>query len=809
MRGRAVRTTSGVAFVVALLVIVAMAALGVADRSPPAVPVPPQAPTVEPVIGDIVVANEGIEVHVSNDDDSVGALAIVDRSTGEVVASGLGRSIEMPDGLVYRIPGDVVLRGEPTLARGVSTPLGPAAELRVPFASVDGAFEMDLYVSVPAQAPSFFLQMSVRGAPGAGTSEVVYFRPLDAELGRFGLAEDPLFLSDATTILQSDLVGGEPVEELIGVGSPVYLAGTQPGKAAVFAVLEESTAWPKVTVWRDGETMGVGLEVGPIGRLADGAPYVDDGGGRWSPSLFFDLAPSDTRLAFVRFKRVVDVLYPPPPLPSWFGPQWDSYWAYDLDITEDNVLANATAIDQSFRDLGPWGIIFDAGWYVDGGAPDAAPDVIDAEKFPSGLAPVTAALRRMGMRSILYFSAPYLDTRPSIEGDLAIEGPPEWMSLPGFIARHPEMVRSLSDDPSGPSFMYDFLNPTLVSYIEQLMRLYLRDWGGDGILLDLVGEAGPAVADWERGERAPGGRLPLVAAQSMEVYRVVWEAARAARPDALVEGSWIDPIVSRPYSHSWRYGDELPLFSFVYPFNGLVEKVDYAVTQHEMLGMRPHIGYLRGPAYADEIQRWWMGASLALGAQVGISVDFTDMTSQAAEVYREYLAAYAPFQGTTVFGPGGLKPDWFATSRDGVTYLGIINRGYEPTTVDVQLSDLGLAGALAAAFEPETDQSFLIDGGFSIEMPEQSFRLIVLRDSPGVLWGSRKVSVDARGQARTVDVAPSPLSTGGRLVLWAGDQEVRVDTAGGFFAPLDPVHVVRLSLDDPGAARVTFAPPTR
>ena len=115
------------------------------------------------------------------------------------------------------------------------------------------------------------------------------------------------------------------------------------------------------------------------------------------------------------------------------------------------------------------------------------------------------------------------------------------------------------------------------------------------------------------------------------MYRSVFEAATTAKPGALVEGSWLNPPLSRSYAQTWRYGDEVAEFNFSYPYNGLAQKLDYVILQRQMLGVRPDIGYLRGPGTATRIQQQWMRAGLALGAQFAVAVDFTEMTPEAAE----------------------------------------------------------------------------------------------------------------------------------------------------------------------------------
>lgn len=800
-----------------LLLLVAVtltaAAIGIgitALRNGPPPPTSPAQPTSVPrepatAPDDIVIANERLQLHLGRNDRRTGAVTVIDRRSGSVIGANLGQEIVLPEGASYRLPGDVQLAGEAEVRQGVPTAAGSGQELHLSLGSSDGLLLIDMYILLPDTGDTFFMQSSVRATGQEVAPEnVLYFRMPAAGLGRFSAGEATLFLSDATTVLRRDLYSDGAFEEVIGLGSPVYVGGPG-GGAIVLAWLDEPSRWPLFTLERRAPDLDLRFETGPMGRLADGTVFVDESGAAWSPRLLFDVADRDTRVAFEDYKRVMAALYPQPPLPDWLGPQWDSYWVYDLEINEENTLANAASIDTFFQDLGPWSIIFDAGWYVDSGLPGSAPDVVNEDKFPRGLRPVISSLKSRGIHSILYFSAPYLDSRIAID-PAGFSGPPAWMALSGFIDRYPGLVLSLTADGEGPSYIYNFLQPRMQEYMRYLMRLYLVEFGGDGILLDLVGEAGPSISDPGEDERAPGGRVPLVARQSLEVYESVWNAALTAKPEALVEGSWMNPALSRSFAQTWRYADEVPYFSFAYPYSGLVEHIDYAILQLQMLGMRPHIGYLRGPGTATQIQQWWMGAALALGAQFAIAVDFTELTPERAEVYRSYIAHYKPFAGFTFFGPGALSPYWFATSRDGVTYLGVLNRDEDPRDLSIPLKELGLAnGRPVIAYEPEADAAEFVDDSLFVSLAPETFRFYVLRDTAGPVWGSRSITEGTDGGAATIEVGASPLESGGRVMVYAPASRLEVESAG-YSIDSEDAQFQRVAFDSGDPARIRIVP---
>src|SRR5207244_7901011 len=100
--------------------------------------------------------------------------------------------------------------------------------------------------------------------------------------------------------------------------------------------------------------------------------------------------------------------------------------------------------------------------------------------------------------------------------------------------------------------------------------------------------------------------------------------------------------------------------------------------------------------------------------------------------YRADVRAVDPSSGTTTFGPG-LFPDSFATTRDDVTYLGVVNRETGSRSIAVSLAALGLRGQGYTALNVSTGEASLVDDGFSVAVPGQGFRFLVLRSTPGLL----------------------------------------------------------------------------
>jgi hypothetical protein len=373
-------------------------------------------------------------------------------------------------------------------------------------------------------------------------------------------------------------------------------------------------------------------------------------------------------------------------------------------------------------DVGPWHVLLDAGWFVADGRPGGELTTVDPDKFPSGIRALVDYAHARGVRVILYYSAPYVDTGPALS---------RWLALPGFVAKHRDWLIPLGSAGARQSYVYDFTHQGLRGYMRGVLSRYLRDWNADGLLVDMVGHTQGALLD-----QAPPDRFGLVAPasrQSLEIYRFLWREVQRLKPDAFVEGAWDTPLLGRPYAHTWRYADDSKTFRNDYPIGGLVEHVDYAILQYLLLGQRPHMGALTGLP-DGRLHAWWMGAGLALGAQVVLSVPLGDLAPADLADYRAYLTQAQPFAGDTYVG-AGLHPDTFATTVGGTTFLGVLNRDPVERDVPVDLRELGLAAdAPYLAYDVELNSHLSVQGSFAPRLWGESFRLFVLRREPGVLW---------------------------------------------------------------------------
>jgi hypothetical protein len=218
-------------------------------------------------------------------------------------------------------------------------------------------------------------------------------------------------------------------------------------------------------------------------------------------------------------------------------------------------------------------------------------------------------------------------------------------------------------------------------------------------------------------------------------------------------------MAANPYTTIFRYGDEIDRVDSPYPFGGFLQRLDYAIFARQALGQRTYVGTATGDPSRPEF-RWWAQAAVALGAAATSSFDLNALTPERAAHIRADLIAMDPFKGTTRFGPG-LFSDTFATTRDGVTYLGVLNRLSTGRDITIGLAELGLGGSTYSAFDVQGDTTRRIDGDFTVAMPPRSFRLYVLRPTDGVLWTSSSLAVERPSDGSLALTASGPADVPG------------------------------------------------
>src|SRR5262249_20695279 len=152
------------------------------------------------------------------------------------------------------------------------------------------------------------------------------------------------------------------------------------------------------------------------------------------------------------------------------------------------------------------------------------------------------------------------------------------------------------------------------------------------------------------------------------------------------------PAPAQAYAHAFRYGDEWDTFDREYPFPGLAQHFAYAAVQQGLLGQRANAGAIFG-GFNRPVADEWLGAALALGAEVSLGSDLTQLSAGGLAQLRALLVHARPFAGTTRTGPEdfGLHPSWAVTTTGDLSFAALVNASPGPEPRALSLADAGLA----------------------------------------------------------------------------------------------------------------------
>lgn len=605
--------------------------------------------------------------------------------------------------------------------------LNPAGRIKVSLVAFDGGAR-------------FRIRLSTEGIP----IRAVHY--VDPDFGGLNLGEDVRYATD-----RSHLYFGEVRPDEHRRRAP--LEATKP------ALLWSDSRQEGLLLWTTDHVPSpawISLQGSPGSRIlrlgVELQALLKDFGPRENSPPDLDLEVIDGPVGeptFARYRQSMAARFPAPPWPESARYQWGSWYAFGPGITARALLRQIVLLDQGFGDLGQWQFLIDAGWFVQYGREDAEPSAVDFERFPQGVAAVSQAAHDRRMEVLLYLGTGFIHDSEADGG--------EWLAFRGLIERHPDwMIPFQTQSAAANRFFLDYDNPEVRRYIADLVADFFNVHGADGILLDGMADAeGQLIPRIER-DGPNGPPHPLLPA--MTIYRLIREETDRHRPGAFITNGWVDPMAANPHAHAFYYGDESDVPDSPYPFAGFFPKLDYALFSRLALGQRAYVGSSRGDPALPEA-RWWAQAAAALGAPAGVSIDLADLDSTTLAAFRADLAGLYPYQGETRFGPG-LLPETFATTRDGVTYLGVVNRQQRPSDIQVSLDQLGLERDTAyTAFDVSAGSGRVVLGQLVASLPPRSFRLFVLRAAPGVLWSSSlsRAQSDSLGMAITL-TGPSKAS---------------------------------------------------
>lgn len=634
-------------------------------------------------------------------------------------------SLVRTDGAVLRLADMKPERPDAFVFRRISDPFeGPALEVVARFRGEGAPGVAVISLALFDEDAALRLQIATEGIP------LRAIRYVDPESGAVVLGEKVQYVTDRSHLYTGQVYrDGRPRRAPLEATKPALLWSDADERGILVSLLDyvPSPAWLSMEGQPGLRGMGVGIEL--AASLGDFGPEATR-----PPALSIQLTEGPLGAStFARFRRIASARYPAPPWPSSARYQWGSWYAYGPGVNAAALYRQIELLAASFTDLGPWQFLIDAGWHIQYAREDAEPGAVDFDKFPAGVRAVADAAHARGMQVLLYLGTGFIHDSPGDGG--------EWLALRGLIERHPSWLIPFQHEAAPVRrFLLDYANPEVRAYVAGIIRDFFAVHGVDGILVDGLADAeGQLIPRLER-DGSAGPPHPLL--PTLDLYRLVYEEARRHRPDAFITNGWLNPTAANPYAQIFYYGDESDLIDAPYPFGGFLQKLDYALFSRLALGQRAYLGASRGDPLRPEA-RWWVQAGAALDLPASLGFDLERLVPEAIAAFRADLRALDPFQGTTTYGPG-LFPDTFATARNGVTYLGVVNR--EPTgrAVRVALDPLGLAAeAPYTALDAATGAGRRVEGDFLVELPPRSFRLFVLRRDPGVLWTDSATGQDS------------------------------------------------------------------
>lgn len=764
-------------------------------------PGPQAAAVYDPERRSIVLANDKLAVMLGYGGERHGLLSVLDLAACRLIAFDTTPSLTATDlstialsrhtsaavGAGYRIQ----RVEDPTLGRGTEV----AADFLVAEADVIITPRLTLF-----DGTGYFTYcLELREAESdVAVSKFSFF---DRQRGGgFLVGEDAGYITDYSMIRRAEIYDDSILrQELVGLGKPLLLYNKAQNRALLMAIIDRAA---------DPAIFSLQLNAGRVsGRLGFEQIVLEDERNRKiqiSPRLFFQATTCESpEQATQQFRRVMASLYPPIPMPEWVKYQWGTWYAFYMDYNEDIVRKQIDYIAENLADLGPWSILLDAGWYIAEGRDDSD-WVVDEEKFPNGLRALVDYAHSKGLKVVLYFSAPYLDGRER-EGN--------WLGLRGFIEKYPDWLIPLQADSAGASYVYDLTKPEVVEHLRKVISDFFLVYDVDGIKIDGLGQAeGEQLLAVERDSFGDVNRIRMF---TMRIYRFVYEEAIKAKEDAYIESGWATPNFANMFAHTFRYADEFPAFEHRYPAPGLLEHIDYASIQKRMLGQRPNMGMVWGGPESQSMIRLWFQAALAMGTQMTVSTDLTHLSTRDLSALRSTLVHYNAFQGETRYVGMPLAQS-FATTTNGITYLGVVNRERDPKKIAIKLSDHGLDEEQQyLMFDVSSNRYTRVQGAFSASMRGSSFRLFMLRSEPGVMWTNSSFEVESSETSLTVKVS-GPRSITGTMQIFAPSlNSIKLDgkelkpstrlTAGGYMYAEDTgVLQLRYRHDHPHTIEVEY-----
>jgi hypothetical protein len=357
----------------------------------------------------------------------------------------------------------------------------------------------------------------------------------------------------------------------------------------------------------------------------------------------------------------------------------------------------------------------------------------------------------------------------------------------------------LFDRGNHQAYMLNYAHPGVRAYMAAVVDDFVNEHGVDGVQLDGLADPEGQFTDVRTRDLAAG---PSPYLPATDIYRLVAKRLFALRPDAYLESGWVNSVFAHPYAHSFWWADDWPGFDNPYPFPGLSQQIDYALYQRVALGQRAKLAHTMGEPNRRETRRWFE-AALATGSQVSASFDLAALQPGSLSALRAVLAHYRPFEGDTI-SSAHHRPSAFATTRDHISYLGVLNRSAHAATFAEEIAELGVLAPGLMAYDVDRGQWVPAMAVLSATIPARTFRLFVVPHQPRITWSNASWTyerADEHGLAATLE---GPASIPGFAEIWAPETSVVLldgvplqrgaRAAAGVYTQDPQTGVLRLSL---------------
>ncbi|MEV6900971.1 fibronectin type III domain-containing protein [Amycolatopsis sp. NPDC051372] len=423
-------------------------------------------------------------------------------------------------------------------------------------------------------------------------------------------------------------------------------------------------------------------------------------------------------------------------------------------LNEAHVLQQADILAAKFKQHGYEYVNIDAGWV--GSFDQYGRPVVDAKKFPDGMAYVADYVHKKGLKLGSYLAVG-LDLKAYNDGNSPIFGTTDCHTRDLV---YPDLRQTSGWD--NQSYQINFASPCAQAYIQSEADV-LAGWGVDFLKLDGVGPGSfkgdaahdntPDVKAWSAALKKTGRPMQFVLSWSLSHNQIdTWKAnSNGWRIDTDVE-CYCDTLVTWNNSVKGRWNDVVQYIPDAGPghWNNL-DSLDVGSGKMDGITEAERQSYMT--LWAIEAAPLYLGDDLTQLDDYGTKLLTND----------EVIAVD---QAGVPAKPVSQQSDqqvWYARNADGSYTVALFNLGSAPTSVTANFGDFGLTGAAKAHDLWSHQELGLSNGSFTATLPVHGSKLLRLTpvnpvqvSAPAVVHGtaSTPTSVSLAWDASAGKLAP-------------------------------------------------------